>query len=385
MSDEPKMHLVVDNTVPIPTRQSFEDLEGKYLEWLYMDHDRLMLRIAVAAYLSVQYNGNPFWLMMIGSPGIGKSELLMSFGSAKQSVMMSKLTANALATAHPTSTPLLDKLKDNKILIIKDMSTISELPSEMRSEILSVLRDSYDGKFNRHTGLGEYKWEGKFGIIAGATPAMERLRTHDAALGERFLQLRIRMNPAHEDELQRRCFSNSGNMKALRKDLGEAASNYLNKMKVGFEAKMSREMHDHIHRLSFIVAKTRSDVPRDRYSREISSPAASSEIPTRLASQLFVLASALIEMGTDEDTLRRCMNRVCLDTLPFERFKTCQAIALGHTTSDEAAKFMRIGPKSGERYFEDLCFLNVAECDQMKDEHRLVMPGLEELMLSDYK
>jgi len=274
----------------------FEDLEQVYRKWLYLDYEPNLLRLVVATYLSVQYKGIPLWMILIGSPGVGKSEMLMGLATCSKTVMMSKMSANALATAHRDAVPLLEQLKDNKIMVIKDMSTMTELPSEVRSAVFSDLRDSYDGRFVRYTGMGEYKWEGKFNIICGATPALERSRVHEASLGERFVQVRININADHERILQHRSFENALKITSMRKELAKATKEYLDKAIVGIHAPISVGTASRLHELAYMVAKARSDVPRNAYNREIESPSVSSEVPTRIASQIFILASALIEI-----------------------------------------------------------------------------------------
>jgi len=355
----------------------FEDLEQVYRKWLYLDYEPNLLRLVVATYLSVQYKGIPLWMILIGSPGVGKSEMLMGLATCSKTVMMSKMSANALATAHRDAVPLLEQLKDNKIMVIKDMSTMTELPSEVRSAVFSDLRDSYDGRFVRYTGMGEYKWEGKFNIICGATPALERSRVHEASLGERFVQVRININADHERILQHRSFENALKITSMRKELAKATKEYLDKAIVGIHAPISVGTASRLHELAYMVAKARSDVPRNAYNREIESPSVSSEVPTRIASQIFILASALIEIGTKEDLVQSLVERVCMDTIPLDRVKAIEALAMGMSTVKDIKQHMRMSANSVRRCLEDLWYLGLAERDG--DHHKLLNTHLGEL------
>jgi hypothetical protein len=215
---------------------NFFELDSVYKRWLYLDHDPNLVKCMFAAYLANRYDGPPVWIMMIGKPGCGKSELLMSISDFSGTVPVSKLTPNALASGFQDGKhSLLYDLAKNKVLVIKDMSTLTEMPSEARGQIFSDLRDAYDGSFVKRTGSNKVEFKGKFGLIAGATPAIDRARTHEGSLGERFLNLRVRLDDHHERQIQERTGKNieSGGNTKMKKELAAAASKYLGTVKLG--------------------------------------------------------------------------------------------------------------------------------------------------------
>jgi hypothetical protein len=211
------------------------ELEAVYNRWLYLDHDPLLVKCVFAAYIANRYDGPPVWIMIIGKPGCGKSEMLMSMSEYTGTVAVSKLTPNALASGFQDGKhSLLHDLVKNKVLVIKDMSTITEMASEARGQIFSDLRDAYDGSFVKRTGSNKVEFKGKFGLIAGATPAIERARVHEGSLGERFLNLRVLLSPEDEKKIQTRAGSNiERGMTKMKKELSDAASKFLDEIKLG--------------------------------------------------------------------------------------------------------------------------------------------------------
>ncbi len=102
---------------------NFDEVESIFKKWLYLDHDADILRILFAIFLANRYDGLPVWSMLIGKPGCGKSELLGALSDVEETVMVSTLTPNALASGYKDGeNSLLHQLKKSKMLIIKDIT-----------------------------------------------------------------------------------------------------------------------------------------------------------------------------------------------------------------------------------------------------------------------
>jgi hypothetical protein len=84
------------------------------------------------------------------------------------------------------------KTAKESVLVLKDFTTILSMRSEERAEILSQLREVYDGRLDRETGMGDVlHWEGRVGFLAGVTPVIDQHHAVMALLGERFVYLRL--------------------------------------------------------------------------------------------------------------------------------------------------------------------------------------------------
>ena len=141
-----KDNYAIDRTVKgIPTKY----IDGVHEEiaqyQLIVDEEALdiVLSVAVANFLP----GDPVWLLLVGPPGGGKTELLNMFTESDRSMPISKLTKKTLLSGDinlPQGDDLLSKMKD-KLVIIKDLAPIMEMGKDDQREILSDLRDAYDG------------------------------------------------------------------------------------------------------------------------------------------------------------------------------------------------------------------------------------------------
>jgi hypothetical protein len=359
---------------------NFAQLEGIFNQWLYLDHDKDLLRALVSIYCANRYDGPPVWVMLIGKAGCGKSEILSALAGHEKTVMISKITANTLATGFGDgSESLLYKLKDNKVMVIKDMSTITEMSNETKTQIFSDLRDSFDGSFVKHTGTGsKVEFKGKFGIIAGATEGVERSRMSETSLGERFLYYRIRLTDSQETEIQHRSAGNVSGYTKMREDLMRDMDRFLKSVKLGHNTKISKVMMEDIFASARFLAKARSHVSRDRFSREIDAPVESTEVPTRVTAQLLLIGIACQEVteGTEDD-VRRIVYRVCLDSMPGIRLRVIRSIVAGNETSDEISKHIQMSSTTVKRYLEELQFLGVIRTDKSKwsliDDHAAKM------------
>jgi DNA-binding HxlR family transcriptional regulator len=342
------------------------ELEDAYRKWLYLDHDPEIIRSLFALYLANRYDGPPVWTMIIGKAGSGKSELLGSLEGFHATVMVSKLTPNALASGYGDgSSSLLYALSQNKVMVIKDMSTITELPSESKAQIFSDLRDAFDGSFVKVTGNNRIEFKGKFGIIAGATEAVERSRIHESSLGERFLYIRVRMEKKHETLIQTRSGHNVNRYSQMRKELSEASGKFLSSVKLGVHTKITELLRDDIYMAARVLVRSRSAVTRDRFTRNVESPAGATEVPTRVTAQLLQVALAMQEMGCSEKEMRKLVFRVCLDSMPGIRFKVIGALVHGNERAQDIQKEVRMSTATISQHLEDLWYLELADKDQM--------------------
>lgn len=342
----------------------FSEVERIFKSWLYLEHDPDILRIIFAIYLANRYDGLPVWAMLIGKPGCGKSELLTSMAEVDETVMVSTLTTNALATGFKGGeNSLLHVLKNNKMLIVKDMSTITEMPPESRSMIFSTLRDAYDGSFVKRTGSVNVVWRGKFGMIGGATPAIEKVRSYDSALGERFLNVKFRTTEEVEDLIQVKSYENSVRQTEMRIALKDATIRFFKTVQLRKDVEIPQSVVSCIMKSAKSMVKARSAVVRDRYTRDVDEMVTTSEVPTRVTSQLLLLARACIDMATDEHTVIRIIQRCCLDSIPSVRIQIMKCLIEGAERAEDLRHTVRMSEPVIKRALEDLWFLKLIDND----------------------
>lgn len=345
----------------------FEDLENVYRRYLHLDQDPHLLRIIYSIVLANRYDGSPIWAMLIGPAGAGKTEILMSLDGSDEIVAVSTLTPYSLASAHGDQSDSLLYELDKRILVIEDMSAVSELPRDARGMLYSFLRAAYNGEFTRSTGKGKVVWKGKFGLLAGATPAIERTRNAEASLGERFLNVRMRVNDIDELAMLDAVDKNANKKKVIKQALSTAASDFLDV--VDFDIKkrtINKDLLMSLRGLAIGVAKGRSHVERDSYTKEVCAPVERGERATRVYTQMQLIACAARAIGTEDEVIVEMMNRLALDAIPGPRLKVLRSIINGASGLKEVSKYVNMSGPYVQRAMEDLVLVGVIKMDKRK-------------------
>lgn len=332
-------------------------------KWLYLE-DLQAVDIIMATALSIYLPGDPVWLFLIAPAGSTKTELLRSF-SGEQIYSISTLTPQTLISGFKGSNnvDLLPKL-DNKVMIIKDFTSILSKKSEDQTAIFADLRESYDGYLEKSfgSGVGTKRYQSRFGIIAGVTDAIDMYRIVHSLLGERFLKCRLHTSA---EAAINRAGDLAGQEDEMRKALAEATNGclayYATRVKEQSSIPIEEQTHQRIKALSNITAKLRSEVARDRYHKVLFQPQA--EVGTRLAKQLLKLGQALailyenIRMAEQEYTF---LLRIAEDSVPRQRMQLVLSLVGAEPMSTkEAGDKAQIPTDTAKELLEDLWMLKL--------------------------
>jgi hypothetical protein len=303
----------------------FADLKANFLQYLYMpDHE--YLDIVFATILANRIQGDPVWIFVVGSPGSCKTEVLRTLES-DETYHVSKLRAASLISGYvdrrskaDVDHSLLPKI-NNKVLIVKDFSTVLSMRSEEREEIFSILRDAYDGYASVPFGTGEKSYTSKFGMIAAMTPAIEIYRELSASLGERFLY--VRPEVGDRKTLCLTALNNINIKDQMRAHLKQIARTFLENAIIHNTA-IDQAEKETIVELSDVTATIRSYVARDRrdFNTVLMPPVF--EVATRICQQVMKLYIGLRTLKSDALRLTR---RVLADCVPINRRIVCEALS----------------------------------------------------------
>lgn len=291
--------------------------------------DDSIIDIVLAAVVSNMLEGDPLWMLLIAPPSSAKTELLRALVDCPNIFLISSLTPTTFISGMKTpknKNPGLLFQLDEKILVVKDFGTIMTLRSEQRAEILSQLREIYDGNFSKAFGTGKtIRWEGKVGLIAGATPIIDTHSSVNQALGERFLQCRIKGD--NRQEVARKARQSAGKEEQMRNELRGVYGAFLSQFediqgqRVNIELKS--DIEEKIVNLACLCAQARTAVIRDRYTQAIE-VLPEAEGPGRLIKQFVNLGISLTlihqKESLDED-IYKILKRVGRDTLPALRMR----------------------------------------------------------------
>jgi len=308
----------MNTTVASPVLQETVEV---FRRWLHMP-DPSSLFAAAGCIAANRIAGDPVWLLIVGPPGGGKSELIQSFNGLPHIHPASTLTEAALLSGTPkrdrddeSKGGLLRHIGEFGIIVAKDFTSILSMQRDERAKVLSALREIYDGAWTRHMGTDGGRtlhWSGRVGMLAGVTPTIDRHHGVMAAMGERFVFFRLPdMDVA---EQARRSIAHAGKEIVMRAELAESVE-ALMRRDLPTPRELDEEEIDRLVALSSLVVRARSAVERDSYTREIELISAP-EVPTRIIVVLKRLLGGMEAIGLDTETAWQVVTKIALDSMP---------------------------------------------------------------------
>ncbi len=287
------------------------------------------------------------------------TEMLSSIAGSDTIEFVNTLTPYALASGHGDGSDSLLFRLDGRILIVEDMSAITEMDPTGRATLFSFLRAAYNGKFTRVTGKGSVEWNGKFGMLGGATLAIESGRRMESSLGERFLTVRPRINMDDQEILLDRVMQSSANKSVMRTGLRQIASDYLAQDFDTSSRTMRKSTVDLLKGAAIALSRLRTAASRDRFTREIDFPLEVGEMGTRLFTQFLCIALAAHQMETEWDDVEKMIMRLMVDSCPYVRAKLVRAIHQGKNEPRLLQPVMGMSSSNVGRHLEELRMLKI--------------------------
>jgi hypothetical protein len=315
------------------------------------DPDLVLVAIAAAA-TSVRA-GDPLWLMVVGPPSSGKTEVLRALNDCADAHMDEVTAAGFLSWTPargkqtPRPTGVLTRIGPRALVTIGDFSTLlAGSDKGLRDTTFALMRRLYDGSVRRDLGNAPepLEWEGRLTLLAAVTPAIDNYSSHNSALGDRWMYFRLPEltgDDAREavTKAQRAASDVERHRAAAAEMFATAVADarlLVDRLELGQHAE---------HRIADIaIAMTvgRVSVPRSGYGKREVVGEATREERMRLAKQLSLLHSGLVAAGLDEFQALRIVQRVGLDTMPLTRRKV-----LGELSDGERLTAAEIGRRTG--------------------------------------
>ena len=119
---------------------SLSDLKTVIFKWLLLDGHEL-IDVICSVFLANKFRADPLWLLLIAPPSSAKTETLRAFDGHPDAFLISNLTPSTLVSGiipkrgRPDPS-LLPQLTD-KLVILKDFTTVLSMRSEQQAEILA--------------------------------------------------------------------------------------------------------------------------------------------------------------------------------------------------------------------------------------------------------
>lgn len=347
-----------------------------YKKWLHL-RDEEIINVMFGTVIANRLAGDPVWMFLVAPPSGSKTEMLMSLTDALNIYTATSLTPHALVSgasfgngADPSLIPKLN----GKVLVIKDFTTILNMPVVFREEVFGILRDAYDGRTEKIFGNGITRnYESKFGVLAGVTPAIDLLAHDQTALGERFLKCRFKNNGGEaEIAMIRKAISNINKENEMRAYINEIGKNTINYDFENHVPTIPEPIIEKTISLARLVALMRGAVIRERYTGDVILKP-TPEVGTRLTKQFIKLGMG-VAMFKRQDSLTdadfNTMKRVALDTIP-ERihdlvFRLVRSKKRESFNLEECSNATNLPNATCSKILQDLTMLNAIKKDAKK-------------------
>jgi hypothetical protein len=364
-----------EQELPPPPKRTLDEVHALCRKWFGPEYDLDAVDAVCAAAASEQLDGDPIWLLVIGAPGITKTETVQSLSGAGAHVTSTIASEGALLSASPkkshvkTATGgLLRKIGDRGILVIKDVTTILSQHRDTRAMVLAALREIYDGRWERNVGSDGGQtllWEGRIVIIGAVTTAWDSAHAVVGVMGDRFVLIRGDSNTGRvESGMQ--AILNTGSELDMREELAAAVGGLvLNPCQD--ELTITADDRMRLLKAADIVTRARTAVERDYQGNVIN--AHDPEMPTRFAKQLTQMLRGGVAIGMSKEQAMRLAIRCARDSIPPLRLEIMLDIALNPDSRPGDVR-ARIGKpwRTTQREMEGLQMLRILKCDEETDE-----------------
>jgi len=348
--------------------------------------DSDLLDIIFGTIIANRLSGDPIWLFLVAPSGMTKSELLQSISSFGEVEAISTLTPHSLvsgANVGGTDPSLIPRL-NNRVLCVKDFTTIFSMNIQAKEEIFGILRDAYDGEITKIFGHGVRRhYISKFGIIAGVTPAIEAYLDGESALGERFLRYSLTLPDTLEKHLEylRKATENITLENDMRNQLRLVANICLD-YNFNPDIEIDKTIYDRILHLAICTSLMRGTILRDKFTKEITHRPFI-EMGTRLSKQYIKILKGIcmfkrLTKATERELLT--IKTIARGTVPSK----IENIVSGMYNSgsgyekvfsvDQICSFAKLPRQSCERICENMSLLSIltkTKISPMKVEWKL--------------
>jgi energy-coupling factor transporter ATP-binding protein EcfA2 len=331
--------------------------------------DPSSLYVLMGAVAANMIDGSPVWLMLIGAPGCGKSELLNSLLSVPHMVEGADIGSEAAflsgspakdISKHATG-GLLRQVGDHGGLILNDFTSILSKPSDKISSIMAVFREAFGGRWTRHIGTEGGRamgWIGRLALFAGCTSTIDQHQQLSAELGERWIYWRYEQAEDDDGFAQVMMALSDNRKEGWRDTLREAVAKFYSDLGLNFGATLPRRDFTNaenirIHLLAIFAARCRSSVARDRYTKEIIG-AREDELATRLSQVLAQLLLGMEHIGVPAPVYWKLLRKVAMDSMPRLRRLVVDAVATGDMSLEQIRPLLGCSPSVAKRVVEDL-------------------------------
>lgn len=352
----------------------------------YLPNTRVALKILLAVATSgTRKNRVMLWMLFVGPPSSGKTDLLKLIKNSSSVHSLDSLTLNAFISGERQTEKqkVYDLLAvlDKKCLVIKDWTVIFSQDERMTKKVIGDMVGAYDkvlAKFS--TRRGNVTYQAEFSHIGAITPAtLNQHHNYLNQIGQRFLMYTMPPLSVDDEEKSFKVIFSGENRMLREKQIAETVTTYLtqlNTMNIDIVGPFSEKVQHYFRLASNFMARSRGIVILQLASFQNETGDTISyyepldvqiEQPWRAVQQLMILARYLAfvagKRSVDEEELE-IIREVVISSMPADRSQALRAIRLNPTgviTAKELSEQVDKSDKTARRLLQELMHLKIVK------------------------
>jgi hypothetical protein len=375
-------------TITGTTTINFDDLAKKVEKFLPNTRKALKIMLAIAT-SGVRKNRTMLWLLFVGDPSSGKTELVELTRAnpdvfSTDSITMQSFVSGERVKGKQKVHDLLNEL-NKKCFVVKDWTTLFTLHQDTTRKVIGDLVGIYDGSFAKFSpARGNTLYKARFSHLGCITPST--LNHHNRYLnmvGARFLFYVIpSLTKKQEDESFSAIFKDKDRNKTKRK-LSKLTSRYLNKLNrlEVKDIKFNKKTRDYLTIAARFISRARgvvviqrsSFINEDKEKITYYEPLhIQVEQPWRAIQQLMELAKYLClvenknKLNNEEYEI---IKDITLSSMPADRataIKVFYKREIHEITAKQLADENEASIKTSRRLLDELVFLGILDKEKGK-------------------
>src|SRR5262249_41277152 len=275
---------------------------------------------------------------------------------------------------------------DHGVLVIKDVTSILSADRNTRGQVLSAIREIYDGRYRREVGTDggqTLTWEGRVVVVGACTTAWDSAHSVISIMGDRFVIVRIDSKRGRRGS-GLRAIKNIGEEVQMRAELAQAVGGLI----AHASLKETRITEDEMQKLinaADIVTFARTAVDYD-HKGDVSN-AHAPEMPTRFAKQLAQIIRGGVAIGLPREQGMQLALRCARDSIPPLRLEILLDIATNPSTRSTDIKNRIKKPwRTVKRQLDALVMLEVITLkEETETEHEAAKDGTDVVKKKTYE
>jgi hypothetical protein len=365
---------VPDQVEPITLEQAHEVFRG----WLGDDYDLDALDALLCAFAAERLDGDPLWMLLISGPGNAKTETIQAATGIGAHIVSTVSGEAAFLSATPrrdraknATGGLLRQIGSRGMLVIKDVTSILSMNRDTRAGVLAALREIHDGHWSRDVGVDRgqrLSWAGRLVIIGACTTAWDQAHAAIAAMGDRFVLLRMDSTKGRITA-GRKSIGNTGAETQMRAELATAVAGVIAGRDPELDLSLTDDETDRLLAAANLVTLARTGVEYDYRGDVIDAHAP--EMPTRFGKQLAQIVRGGLSLGMTRHRALNLALRCARDSLPPLRLAIIHDIAANpHSATRDVRRRLNKPRATVDRQLQALHMLGLLDCEEYEEFHR---------------